>query len=146
MTKRALGSLLLLMTLTSCSVWKNPPKGWPGATGGEALERQLWNEIKARNWPELEKHLAPLFVANTSTLTLDRAAAVQRWKQFELQSVNVADIQTQPAGTDFVVTANVTLSGTVAGNPIPAEPFRTMTVWQQTSNGWVAVAHSDSLP
>src|SRR5689334_5120132 len=104
----AVAVFVLMLITTSCTMWKSPPKGWSGATGGEQLERQLWNEIKDKNWSELEKHLAPLFVANSSNATHDRAAAIARWKQFELQSVSLADVQVQPAGADFVVTATVT--------------------------------------
>jgi hypothetical protein len=145
MWKPLVVATLVVFALSSCSMWKNPPKGWSGATGGEQLERQLWSEIKAKNWSELEKHLAPLFVANSANATHDRAAAVARWKQFDLQSVSLADIQVQPAGTDFVVTATVSATGTIAGNRISAETFRTMTVWQQSGNGWVAIAQSDPL-
>ena len=55
MLKRTALVLLLATTMSSCNLWKNPPKGWAGATGGEQLERLLWDEIKAKNWAELDK-------------------------------------------------------------------------------------------
>jgi len=146
MRKRLAIVAVMLLATSSCSMWKNAPKGWNGATGGEQLERLFWDAIRAKNWADLETHLAPMFVANSATATLDRAAAMNRWKTFELQSVNLSDVQVQPAGADFIVTATLTLSGTVAGNPAPTQPIRTMTVWQQVSKGWVVVAHTDSLP
>jgi hypothetical protein len=146
MLKRTALVLLLATTMSSCNLWKNPPKGWAGATGGEQLERLLWDEIKAKNWAELDKHLAPLFVANSPDATRDRAAAIERWKQYELQSVNVADVQVQTAGVDFIVTATLTVTGTAGGRPIPAQSMHTMSVWQQVSKGWVVIAHSDALP
>lgn len=139
-----IGSLLVITS--SCSMWKNPPKGWKGATGGEQLERLLWDEIKAKNWAEVEHHLEPMFVSTSPDARRDRAGSLERWKQYEIQSVSVTDVQVQTAGADFIVTARVTLSGTAAGKPLPSEPVQTMTVWQQVSKGWVAVAHSDPLP
>lgn len=136
----------LLLLTTSCSMWKNPPKGWAGATGGEQLERLLWDDIKTKNWAELDKHLEPMFVSMSADARHDRAESLERWKKYDVQSVNVADVQVQTAGADFVVTARITLTGTVAGRPIPSQPVPTMTVWQQVSKGWVAVAHSDPLP
>jgi hypothetical protein len=146
MFKRTALAALLIVSLSSCSMWKNPKKGWEGATGGEQLERLFWNEIQAKNWAELDKHLAPFFVASSPNGNRDRAAAIERWKQYDLQSVNVADVQVQTGGPDFIVTSTVTLTGTVNGHPMPAEPVHSMTVWQQVKNGFVVIAHSDSLP
>jgi hypothetical protein len=146
MLKRTASAVLLVVIMSSCSVWKNPTKGWNGATGGEQLEHLFWDEIKAKNWAELDKHLAPTFVANSPDATRDRAVALDHWKQYDLQSVSIGEVQVQTAGADFIVTATITATGTVGGKPIPAQPIHTMTVWQQVSKGWVVVAHTDSLP
>src|SRR3954466_9687882 len=94
---------VLLFITTSCSMWKNPPKGWSGATGGEQLERLFWEDIKSKNWAELDKHLEPMFVSTSADARHNRAASLERWKQYDLQSVNVSDVQVQTAGADFVV-------------------------------------------
>jgi hypothetical protein len=146
MFKRLLPVLAITLILSSCNMWKNPPKGWAGATGGEQLERLLWDDIKAKNWKDVDQHLEPNFIATTSTARFDKAASLERWKAYELQSVSLADVQVQTAGADFIVTATMTASGTAGGKPIASEPIKTMTVWQQVSKGWVAVAHTDSLP
>ena len=146
MPKRTLLALLLIVSLSSCTMWKNPKKGWEGATGGEQLERLFWNEIQAKNWRELDKHLAPLFVASSPDANRERAAAIEHWKTYDLQSVSLADVQVQTGGPDFIVTSTVTLTGTINGHPIPAEPIHSMTVWQQVKKGFVIIAHSDSLP
>jgi hypothetical protein len=147
---RRLADLVLIGTLllitTSCNMWKNPPKGWKGATGGEQLERLLWDDIQMKNWVEVEHHLEPLFVSTSADARRDRAASLEHWKRYEIQSVSLADVQVQTAGADFIVTAKVTVTGTVDGKPLPAQPVQTMTVWQQLSKGWVAVAHADPLP
>ncbi len=146
MFKRAFAVLMLTLILSSCSMWKNPPKGWAGATGGEQLERLFWDDLKDKDWAELGKHLAPTFVSTSVDATRDRAASLERWKQYNVQSVSLADVQVQTAGADFVVTATVTLTGTMDGHPMPATPAHTMSVWQQVSKGWILVAHTDSLP
>jgi hypothetical protein len=139
-------TVLLLLIATSCTMWKNPPKGWKGATGGEQLERLFWDDIKAKNWADLSMHLEPMFVSIAVDARRDRDASLERWKQYQVQSVSVTEVQVQTAGTDFIVTAKVTLTGSAAGKPLPSQPVTTMTVWQQVSKGWVAVAHSDPLP
>lgn len=136
----------MLLITSSCNLWKNAPKGWTGATGGEQLERLFWDEVRAKNWAELDLHLAPLFVSTSVDATRDKAASFEHWKQYDLQSVTLADVQVQPAGSDFIVTATVTVTGTVGGKPIPTQPIHTMTVWQPVKKGFVAVAHTDYLP
>ncbi|HWR13239.1 MAG TPA: nuclear transport factor 2 family protein [Terriglobales bacterium] len=146
MLKRLSAAVVLMAVLSSCTMWKNPPKGWAGATGGEQLERLLWEEIRTKNWAELGKHLEPNFVYTSANERRDKTASIERWKQFELQSVNLAEVQVQTAGADFIVTATLTVTGTVDGKPISPEPVRSMTVWQQVGANWVAVAHADFLP
>lgn len=138
--------VLLLLLLSSCTFYSKPKKGFAGATGGEQLEQQFWNDIKAKDWKNLEPRLAPMFVSTNPDATRDRAASLEHWKKWDLQSVTVNDVQVQSAGADFVVTANVTLTGSLGGQPAPSQPIHTMTVWQQVSKGFIVVAHSDSLP
>jgi len=146
MLKRTLAVFLSLSLLSACTMYSKPKSGFAGATGGEQLERQFWEEIKAKNWKELEPRLAPSFVSTSPDATRDRAASLDHWKKWDVQSVSLADVQVQSAGADFVVTATLTVTGTLGGQPVPAQPVHTMTVWQQVSKGFVAVAHSDSLP
>jgi hypothetical protein len=40
------------------------------------------------------------------------------------------------------VTYAITLRGKFAGQPLPAEPVRMMTIWQKQKSGWLAIAHS----
>ncbi len=136
----------LLLVLSACAITSSKPqKGFAGATGGEQLERQLWDDIKAKNWKDLEPRVAPGFVSSGPAGAHDRAATLDNWKKWDVQSVSLSDLQVQSAGGDFIVTATVTLTGTVNGQPAPSQPIHSMTVWQQVSKGFVAVAHSDGL-
>ncbi|MGZ4816360.1 MAG: DUF4440 domain-containing protein [Terriglobales bacterium] len=132
--------------LSACTMYSKPKKGFAGATGGEQLEKQLWDDIKAKNWKDLEPRLAPGMVSSSPESTRDRAASIEHWKKWDLQSVSVSDVQVQSAGADFIVTAVVTVTGTVGGQPAPSQAVHSMTVWQQVSKGFVVVAHSDPLP
>jgi len=139
--------VLILFVLSACTITSSKPmKGFSGATGGEQLEKEFWDAIKAKNWKGLEPRLAPMFVSTSPDATRDRAASLEHWKKWDLQAVVVSDLQVQSAGGDFVVTATVTVTGTLGGQPAPSQPIHTMTVWQQVSKGFVAVAHSDALP
>lgn len=148
MLKRArlVAVAVLSLFLMSCTLYSKPKKGFAGATGGEQLEKQFWNDVQAKDWKDLGPRLAPEFVSTGTDGRRDRAASLERWKQWNLQSVSVTDIQVESAGADFVVTADVTVNGTLGGQTAPSQSTHSMTVWQQVSKGFVAVAHSDGLP
>jgi len=135
-----------LFLTAGCTMYSKPKSGFAGATGGEQLERQFWDDIQKKDWKDLQPRLAPMFVSSTATGNRDRQASIDYWQQWSLQSVSLADVQVQSAGTDFVVTATLTVTGTLNGKPAPVEPVHSMTVWQQVSKGFVVVAHSDTLP
>lgn len=138
---------VLLFLLSACAITSSKPqKGFAGATGGEQLEKEFWEAVRTKNWKNVEPHLASMFVSTSPDATRDRAASLEHWKKWDLQSFTVSDVQVQSAGSDFIVTATVTVTGTLGGQPAPSQPFHTMTVWQQVSKGFVVVAHSDPLP
>ena len=150
MSKRVLAVALVgafLLLLSACAITSSKPqKGFAGATGGEQLEKEFWEAIRTKDWKNVEPRLAPMFVSTSPDATRDRAASLEHWKKWDLQSVTVNDVQVQSAGSDFVVTATVTVTGTLGGQPAPAQPVHTLTVWQQVSKGFIVVAHSDPLP
>jgi hypothetical protein len=138
------GLLLLAMgMLTSCSVWpEHKPQKWTDVTGGESLERAFWNDLKAKNWKDLEPHIASNYVLVTPDGTFGHAEAIERWKQLEIQDFSLGDFNIQLSGNAYIVSYAVTVRGTLAGKPIPATPIRAMSVWQQYARDWLTLAHS----
>jgi hypothetical protein len=139
-------SAVLLCLVTACTMNGKPKSGFAGATGGEQLERQFWTDIQKKDWKDLQPRLAPMFASSSLTGNRDRQASIDYWQQWNLQSVSVANVQVQSAGSDFIVTATITVTGALGSKPAPTEPVYSMTVWQQVSKGFVVVAHSDTLP
>jgi len=137
-------SVVLVLLLGGCTVYggqKN--QGWH-ATGGEALERQFWADVKARNLTELEKHMALTWVFLTPSGPLDRAATLEHIRQLNISDYTLGDFKIVPNGPDMVVTYVAQVKGTNAkGEPLPATQMRMMTVWQKALKGWTAIAHAD---
>jgi hypothetical protein len=144
MSERILLSVLLAMlTFTSCTVWpERKPLAWTDVTGGESLERAFWHDLKAKNWKDLEPHIASTYVLNTPDGTFDRAAALQRWQQLDIQDYSLGDFTIHLNGNAYVVSYTVILKGTLAGKALPSTRIRAMTVWQQYARDWLALAHS----
>ncbi len=139
------GALVTALFLAGCSVpvWRQSAvRHWPQATGAEQLERLFWDDVKAKRWPELEKHMAATYVAVTAAGRFDRAQTLDHLKALELSAYTLSDCDVQPNGRDATVSCRLALQGTSGGLPIPSTPLRSMTIWQNGSHGWMAIAHS----
>ena len=133
--------------LQACTVWGDRPvKAWSDVTGGESLEQNFWREVKAKNWAELERHLAGNFVSASSRGTRDRAATLEYLKQLQLDEYSLGDFQVELNGQALVVNYSLTARGMVEGRPLPSGAIHMMSVWQQQKAGWTLIAHSTIGP
>ncbi len=144
MKHRLVVLMLSAIVLTGCTMWRERQvSDFKDATGGEGLERSFWKEAKAKHWNALEGHLAGNYVSFTPEEgRFDRAAALAHLQQLQLDDFTLGDLQTELNTDTLVVTYSITMRGTFAGQPLPADPVRMMTVWQKQKAGWIAIAHS----
>lgn len=142
--------LVLVITFSpACTFYgEHPARSLSEATGGEGLERVFWKNIQTANWVEMERALASNYVGTTPVGILDRSAAIDQYRGWQLKDYAIGDLKTELNGTTIVVTYTITLNGTANGaggsQPLPSAPQHMMTVWQQQKAGWVAIAHSVS--
>ena len=141
--------LCLSFSLTACTLWPEQrayTSNWEQSTGGEALERNFWKEVKAKNWTELERHIAANFTSINPNGMNDRPGTLERLKALEVEDYSFGDVDTQMNGNTFVVTYTLVLRGKRNGEPLSTEPRRMMSVWQQQKTGWVIIAHTSIDP
>ena len=143
--------ILSLLSETGCTMFKEKPAGtFAEATGGEGLERVFWKNVSAANWKEVDRVLASNYAGVTASGTLDKSAALDQYRQWQLKEYSLGDVKTELNGTTLVVTYTIALNGGVGGSgaaqPLPSTPQRMMSVWQQQKSGWIEIAHSSSLP
>ncbi len=146
--------LFLLMFAPACTFYsEHPARSFSEATGGEGLERVFWKNVQAANWVEVERALASNYSGVAPGGALDRSAALEQYRGWQLKDYALGDLKTEMNGSTIVVTYTITLNGTfngAAGNgavgsqPLPSAPQHMMTVWQQQKVGWVVIAHSVS--
>jgi hypothetical protein len=131
--------LLLFFVLTGC--FRGSSKStWSTASGADQYERLMWQAIRAKEWKEVDYHLAPLFVGvNANGQKFDRAGWVEYWKGIQVTDFSLGELTTQPDGPDMVVTYGLNLKGASSAD-MPA--VRVLSVWQQVKNGWVLTAQS----
>ncbi len=136
--------LSAIVLLAGCTMWReHQVSDFKDATGGEGLERSFWKQVKTKHWNAVEGHLASNYVSATPEEgRLDRAATLAHLQQLQLDEYTLGDLQTELNTETLVVTYAITMRGTFAGQPLPSEPVRMMTVWQNQKAGWVVIAHS----
>jgi len=141
-----LGALVaVLVACSACTIWKEKPaNSWSSATGAEQFERLMWRQVKEHRWAEVEGHLAPTFVSLYAGGTRDRAATMAYLKSLSLADYTLGDFNVTTNGADLVVTYTAQVTGTYQGQPLPSESIHMMTVWQQVTRNWVAIAHSET--
>jgi hypothetical protein len=143
--RRTLPILLLALLASSCTLWKEKqPKTWQSATGPEAFEQLLWQDIQAARWAEVERRLAPTFVAIGPQQRYDRAAAMEQLKKLQVTDFAIGEVDVRPNGETTVITYVITLNGSLAGEPLRG-PLRRLSVWQKQADGWLLIA-STGLP
>lgn len=127
--------VMIASLLSGCTIWAQPKVfTWKNATGAEQYERLLWQEVKAGNRAEIERHLASNFVFLSRQGRLDKQqflAKVAEWKGRE--SV-IGELEVTPQGSDMIVTYT---ASSAAGN------HRYLSVWQQHKKEWALVAMSE---
>jgi len=137
-------SITIALLLSGCTMWSEKRvSAWSSATGGEHFARLFWEDVKNKRVQELESHLAPAFVATLPGGVRDRAAFLEYLKTLQLTDYSIADVSSQPAGGDIVVTYTITLHGSQSGQPLSGNPITVMTVWQQVKKGHIAISHSE---
>ena len=109
-----LSTLMFVMIFTSaCTFYgEHPAKTMEEATGGEGLERVFWKNVQASNWVEVERALASNYTGVTPSGTIDRAAALEQYRSWQLKDQAIGDLKTEMNGSTIVVTYNITLNGT----------------------------------
>jgi hypothetical protein len=165
----SLGIPALIMALTfasACTFYgERPARTMAEATGGEGLERIFWKNVQSANWIEVERAIASNYSGVGAAGTLDRSAALDQYRSWQLKDFAIGDLKTELNGSTVVVTYTMTLNGVLSNGAghlqqasqqsslqplqqpaqqLPSAPQHMMTVWQQQKKGWVVIAHSVS--
>lgn len=134
-----------VLSLSGCTKWgekKHP--NWHQATSGESLVNLFWKDVKERKLQELGRHVAPEFMGTNEMATLDKPALLEHVSHLDIESFQIGEVQTKPAGRDLIVSYVMTLRLKSPNSPSPEMRLRMLSVWQELKHGWVVVAMSSS--
>ena len=134
--------------MAGSSMLRTLPRGSTRVRQRRATPRQrerFAGEVDRAGDYEIDRVVASNYVGTAPGALLDRAAALEQYRQWKLTDFAMGDLKTELNGPTFIVTYSITLSGTAAGQALPS-PQHMMTVWHQHKSGWMVIAHSASQP
>ena len=133
----------ILLSLVGCTLYKErTPANFAASTGGEGLETVFWKNVKAKDWVAINQVLASNFTGINPDGRFTASAWLDHLKQIDLKDYSIGNLQIQMNGNTFVVTYDITMNGTLGGQPLPSTAVHRMSVWQQQKAGWVLIAQS----
>src|ERR1700759_4259381 len=106
--------IVFLATFPACTLWREHAvvNDFSSATGGAALERSFWESVRAKDWKELDRHIAENYITVTPRGRFNREEALKQLKGMQLESYTISDLTTNLNTETIVVTCNLDLQGT----------------------------------
>jgi len=120
--------------------------GEPDLTVGEKLERQIWADMKAKNWDAVAQKLAAGFQSVHQDGSRDRATELKLIQKLNLGDYTLNDFQVTRNGENLIVTYFVTVDESIAGKRLSKKPAARLSVWSKNAGGWQWITHANLNP
>lgn len=139
MNRKLTISLLVLSAFVVARLFAATPDG-------EKMERQMWTDMKAKNWTSLEAKIAPGFQSVHPDGARDRAAEIALIKGLNLGPYTLKDFKVTRSGDQLIVTYWISVMETVDGKQLSSKPAMRQSVWAKSRAGWQWIAHANLNP
>lgn len=138
--------LLVFLSLLVVCVHAQETPSAVGAPDGEKLERQMADDIKARNWGAVEARIADGFQSVHPDGMRDRAGEIALLKKMSFGDFILSNFKSTTIGDNIVVTFTMIVAETIDGKRLPAKPAYRLSVWKNGVNGWQWISHANFAP
>ena len=115
------------------------------ASIGKELVLQLWVDMKANNWEGLQKQIAPGFQSIHQDGARDDKVQIELIKGLNLSEYTIDNIKVTMEGQVIIVTYQVNVEETIAGNRIQKVAMR-LSAWLKSEDGWKWIIHANLVP
>jgi len=113
---------------------------------GEKMEKQIWEDIKAKNWKAVEDKIAEGFQSVHPDGARDRAGEISLIKNLNVGKVALSDFKSTMDGDNIVVTYMISAQETIDLERLPTKPTPRLNVWKKGQNGWQWNCHANHTP
>ena len=146
LTVRLVSAFVLCLSLSTVWLDAQETSTAVGTADGEKLERQMADDIKAKNWAAVEARIADGFQSVHPDGIRDRAGEIALLKQMNFGDFTLSDFKSTIMGDNIVVTFTMTVAETIDGKRLPAKPAYRLSVWKKSGNGWQWISHANFAP
>ncbi len=113
---------------------------------GEKMEKQMWEDIKAKNWEVVESKIAEGFQSVHQDGARDRASEISLIKNLNVGRVEFNDFKSTMSGENVVVTYMISVQETIDLEQLPTKPTPRLSVWKKGARDWQWICHANLNP
>ena len=113
---------------------------------GEKLEKQIWEEIKAKDWKAVEGKIAEGFQSVHPDGARDRGDEISLIKNLNVGQITLSDFKSTTEGDNIVVTYMISAQETIDLERLPTKPAPRVSVWKKGATGWQWICHANLTP
>jgi hypothetical protein len=113
---------------------------------GEKMERQMWEDIKVKNWKAVEGKIAEGFQSVHGDGTRGRAGEITLIKKLNVGQVALSDFRSTMNGDNIVVTYMISAQESIDLERLPTKPAPRLSVWKKGASGWQRICHANLTP
>ncbi len=113
---------------------------------GEKLERELWADVKAKDWQAIKSKIAPGFQSVHQDGSRNREQEIKLIKGLNIRSFELSEFKVTEIGPTSIVTYSASVVETIDDKRLSKKPAERLSVWQKTENGWMWIAHANLKP
>jgi len=113
---------------------------------GEKMEKQMWEDIKAKNSKAVESKIADAFQSVHPDGARDRANEISLIKNLKVGQVEFNDFKSTMNGDNIVVTYMISVQETIDLERLPTKPTPRLSVWRKGAAGWQWICHANLNP
>jgi hypothetical protein len=113
---------------------------------GEKMEKQIWEDIKAKDWKAVESKIADGFQSVHPDGVRDREGELALIKDLKVGETVLSDFKSTESGDNIVVTYMISAQETIDLERLPTKPMPRMSVWKKGASGWQWICHANLTP
>jgi hypothetical protein len=113
---------------------------------GEKMEKQMWEDFKAKNWKAVESKIAEGFQSVHPDGVRNRASEITLIKSLNVGQVTFSDFKSTMDGDNIVVTYMISAQETIDLERLSTKPAPRLSVWKKGVSGWQWICHANLTP
>lgn len=111
---------------------------------GEALERQMWMDIKTKDWVSVQSRISPEFQSIHPDGIRNREQEIQLIKKLDIGDYTFSDFRVTDSEDTLIITYTINVSETIDKERLPAKASPRLSVWQMTDGSWQWIVHANA--